>query len=59
MERPSEIDPKKYFDVNDVTDDVTAWRQIGILYSCLNEIVTFSAIKVAVFDQSSPNLVHM
>ena len=51
---------KSNFDVVDVTDDVrTAWRQIGFLYSCLNEIVTFSVIHVASCNRSSLNLVHI
>ena len=33
--------------------------KVCLLYSCLNEIVTFSAIQVTVFYQSSPNLVHI
>ena len=30
--------------------------KVSLLYSYLNEIITFSAIQVAVFDQSWPNL---
>ena len=33
--------------------------KIGLLYSCLNEIVTFSEIQVTVFSQSPVNLVHI
>ena len=50
---------KSTFDVVDVTGDVTAWRQIGFLYSCLNEIVTFSVIHVTSWNRSSLNLVHI
>ena len=50
---------KSNFDVVDVTGDVTRWRQIGFLYSCLNEIVTFSVIHVASCNRSSLNLVHI
>ena len=60
MERPSEMDPQKVL-LMLMTTLMTSQRdvKVGLLYSCLNEIVTFSAIKVAVFDQSSPNLVHI
>ena len=33
--------------------------KVGLLYSCLNEIVTFSAIQIAGYNQSSLNLVHI
>ena len=44
-----------------MTFPMTSQRDVKmcLLYSCLNEIVTFSAIQVAVFHQSSPNLVHI
>ena len=31
----------------------------GILYSCLNDIATFSVIQVVVFYQSSSNFTHI
>ena len=33
--------------------------EFGLPYSCLNEIVTFSAIQVVVFNQSSLNFTHI
>ena len=33
--------------------------KVGLLYSCLNEFVTFSEIQVAVFSQLSLSLVHI
>ena len=33
--------------------------KFGLLYSCLYEIVTFSAIQVVVFNQSSLNFTHI
>ena len=51
MERPSKINPKKLF-WKLMTSLMTSQRdvKVGLLYSCLNEIVTFSAIQVTVFD---------
>ena len=60
MERSSEIIPEKVF-LMLMTPLTTSQRDVkrGLLYSCLKEIVTFSAIQVAVCNQSSLNLVHI
>ena len=60
MERSSEIMPEKVF-LMLMTSLMTSQRdvKVSLLYSCLNEIVTFSEIQVAVFSQSSLNLVHI
>ena len=50
---------KSTFDIIYITGDDTAWRQIGFLYSCLNEIVTFSLIHVTSCNRSSLNLLHI
>ena len=33
--------------------------KVGLLYSCLNKIVTFSVIQVVVLNQSSSNFTHL
>ena len=44
-----------------MTSLMTSQRDVkfGLLYSGLNEIVTFSAMQGAVYNQSSLNLVHI
>ena len=44
-----------------MTSLMTSQRDVkfGLLYLCLNEIVTFSAIQVVVFDQLSSNFSHI
>ena len=44
-----------------MTSPITSQRHVKVflLYSCLNEIVTFSAIQDAIFDESSPNVVDI
>ena len=58
MERSLQIIPEKVL-LMLMTSLMTSQRdvKVGSLYSCLNEIGTFSAIQVAVFDQSFPKLV--
>ena len=60
MEGSSETMPEKVF-LMLMTSLMTSQRdvKVGLLYSCLNEIVTFSEIQVVVFSQSSLNLVHI
>ena len=56
MERSSEIMPEKVLLMFMMSQRGV---KFGLLYSCLNEIVTFSAIQVAIFSQLSLNLVHI
>ena len=60
MKRLSEIKPEKAL-VMLMTSLMTSQCdvKVGLLYSCLNEIVTFSVIQVAVFSQLYLNLVHI
>ena len=60
MERSSEIIPKKVF-LMLMTSLTTSQRDVklGLLYSCLKEIVIFSVIQVTVCNQSSLNLAHI
>ena len=60
IKRSSKSIPEKVF-LMLMTSLMTSQRdvKIGILYSCLNEIVTFSMIQVAVFNQPSPNFAQI
>ena len=60
MERSLEMMPEKVL-LMLMTSLMTLQRdvKVGLLYSCLNEIVTFSEIRFAVFSQSSLNLAHI
>ena len=60
MERSSAIMTEKLL-LMLMTSLMTSQRDVkfGLLYSCLNEIVTFSAIQIATFRKSSLNLIHI
>ena len=60
MERWSKIMPENVPSML-LTELVTSHLdvKVGLLYSCLNEIVTFCAIQVEGYVQLSPNLVHI
>ena len=41
-----------------ITNDVTSWRKISLLYSCLNEISPLSHVSDKCFDISLANFTH-